>query len=560
MKFNIRHFLFLLFCLNIFQSILTPIARDEAYYWMFGQNLDWGYFDHPPMVALMTYLGNLFFQGELGVRLITVFLSVGFAYIIWLLVPNEIRQKQHTVTIFSILFLANPLFNIYGFITTPDMPLLFFSAAYLYVFQRFNQDKKMSTALLLGFLMACLLYSKYHGILIILLSVASNISLFRRPLFYLASFVGFALYLPHLFWQWQHDFVSFEYHLFYRSSLFEWHNVFTYLLNFVLVFNPFIFPFFIIGLKNNESSPGRSRAMNFIFWGFFLFFLITSLRGHVEPHWVAVAAIPYTLYLIHFISINEKYIKSFRIVGYISLSVILCARLVVILPLPINSEFHVENEPYYNEILKLADGRNVLFADSYTHAAKFSFYTGQPSFSYNFISYRKNQYDLMDMQHEFHDKPAILVTFWPMPSFKKAHSEYGEDYEYLFYESLPLINNITVDVINYSPALKKGESNRIEMSIHNPYGIDLDFSKKNSTLSWELYYFNQEKERIKGVSIEKVKLKQLKAHASQTLTAYFRTDLNPGKYTFGIAIRPYKLFPISVSKRSYSIEVIDAEN
>jgi hypothetical protein len=37
--------------INLIQAYFTGIAHDEAYYWMYSNNLAWGYFDHPPMVS-----------------------------------------------------------------------------------------------------------------------------------------------------------------------------------------------------------------------------------------------------------------------------------------------------------------------------------------------------------------------------------------------------------------------------------------------------------------------------------------------------------------------------
>ncbi|MDO7619948.1 MAG: 4-amino-4-deoxy-L-arabinose transferase, partial [Flavobacteriaceae bacterium] len=55
---------------NTLQAVFTELIYDEAYYWYFSKQLDWGYFDHPPMVAAMIALGQLFFKGTLGVRII----------------------------------------------------------------------------------------------------------------------------------------------------------------------------------------------------------------------------------------------------------------------------------------------------------------------------------------------------------------------------------------------------------------------------------------------------------------------------------------------------------
>ncbi|MBQ8423556.1 MAG: hypothetical protein IJY36_04795 [Coprobacter sp.] len=44
--------------LNLLQAAFTELAHDEAYYFIYAEKLDWGYFDHPPMTALLIALGN----------------------------------------------------------------------------------------------------------------------------------------------------------------------------------------------------------------------------------------------------------------------------------------------------------------------------------------------------------------------------------------------------------------------------------------------------------------------------------------------------------------------
>jgi hypothetical protein len=45
--------------LNSLQALFTGIYPDEAYYWVYSLNLQWGYFDHPPVVALGIKIGEL---------------------------------------------------------------------------------------------------------------------------------------------------------------------------------------------------------------------------------------------------------------------------------------------------------------------------------------------------------------------------------------------------------------------------------------------------------------------------------------------------------------------
>ena len=78
----------LVFIINLLQSYFTDLIFDEAYYWHYAQNMAWGYFDHPPMVALLVKISSLFFTGELGVRFMSCVLSVGTLYFLWLLIDS----------------------------------------------------------------------------------------------------------------------------------------------------------------------------------------------------------------------------------------------------------------------------------------------------------------------------------------------------------------------------------------------------------------------------------------------------------------------------------------
>ena len=63
--------LIILGLLNFIQAFATGLLFDEAYYWYYAQQLEWGYFDHPPMVAWII-ASSSYIQGELGVRLLFI--------------------------------------------------------------------------------------------------------------------------------------------------------------------------------------------------------------------------------------------------------------------------------------------------------------------------------------------------------------------------------------------------------------------------------------------------------------------------------------------------------
>ena len=108
-------FLFLWGILNLVQARLTPLNNDEAYYWMYSRHLAWGYFDHPPMIALMIKIGYSFFHNELGVRIVVVLTQLVALWLMWKLTDKEQHEKKESALIFFMLVVILPVFNIYSF-------------------------------------------------------------------------------------------------------------------------------------------------------------------------------------------------------------------------------------------------------------------------------------------------------------------------------------------------------------------------------------------------------------------------------------------------------------
>jgi len=125
-------------------------------------------------LASFIFLNKFIFSGILSVRFLTVILMALTIKITWILVPENSKKHPFSEYLFFGLFLSIPICNIYGFITTPDICLLFFGSLYLLVFKRFKESKSVLNCVLLGFISALLLYSKYHGGILILLSLLFN--------------------------------------------------------------------------------------------------------------------------------------------------------------------------------------------------------------------------------------------------------------------------------------------------------------------------------------------------------------------------------------------------
>ena len=102
--------------LNLVQASTLELQGDEAYYWMYSRYLDWGYFDHPPMVALLIRIGDSIMHNELGLRLITILTSTISIYILWLTLKKYAVDALAFALVVSGIF----VFNIIDFIYHDD--------------------------------------------------------------------------------------------------------------------------------------------------------------------------------------------------------------------------------------------------------------------------------------------------------------------------------------------------------------------------------------------------------------------------------------------------------
>src|SRR6185437_11987566 len=73
-----------LLALRLVAAAWTPLTFDEAYYWMWSKHLAGGYYDHPPMVAVVIRLGTLIAgDTELGVRLVSILLALPMSWAVY---------------------------------------------------------------------------------------------------------------------------------------------------------------------------------------------------------------------------------------------------------------------------------------------------------------------------------------------------------------------------------------------------------------------------------------------------------------------------------------------
>jgi len=542
-------FLFVWLLLNLFQAAFTELDPDEAYYWMYSRALDWGYFDHPPMIALMIRAGYACFQNELGVRLVPVLLQTGTFFFIWLLAGQPARRRDTWVLI--ALLAALPLFQIYGFIAAPDAPLLFFGAAFLWLYRRFLQQTSFLNTFLLGACMAALLYSKYHGILLIGFVTLSNLrALLRTPAFYAAALFGCLLFMPHLYWQYAQEFPSFRYHLSGRDDPYELKHTLTYLLNQPVMFNPLLFLLILKAVWKSEFKSAERRSWLFLIVGFWAFFFWATFKGHAEPQWTGLLAIPFVLLTYEYAVKHDGFRRWIFRFSLITVVGFLIGRLLLAGAwIPFSTEF--QNRKWIETIRKEAGDLPVVFQNSYRNPSKYAFYTGERAYTFTDVFYRKSQYDLWDWEIALHNQSAFIVghDVWDCTACKVLEIPWKKkvkEVKVLRADSLQVAGKLTITPAYKAITVKSGEADPIFLQIKNPYPFEVRQGVGTLPLTFSAMLFDGVQEAPVAILDDAFVLPRGKIAAGATIE--ISTILNypkdlTGKFTLVFGARTGQLPP-----------------
>ena len=478
-KFLLPVAIFLLCILNIVQGSTTELLPDEAYYWVYSQYMSWGFFDHPPFVAVWVTISDFLFTDELGVRF---FSSISFSlliYLVWITIDHPLKKKF--TWLFIVLVFSTALLNVYGFITTPDTPLLFFFALFLWSYKEYLTKRNTVSYLLLSLAITGMMYSKYQGILIVLFIFLSNWKLAKDYKIWLVCLGALVLYIPHIHWQYVNDFPSVKYHLYERASVATYTFEYT-LMHFVNAIAILGFTFIIMykaffkGIKSNDLFH---KGLNYIISGFFIFFLVASFRGHVQAQWIAPIMLPLILITFNYLVENNTQLKLFNYLAIANISIILFVRIIIANEgiIPVKLDFH-GNKQWTLKVKEFTKGSDKLFINSFQNASIYWFYTKEKThYQKNYLG-RKNQYGFIPNNDVYtSDSIAYITRISKEYSTIKMKSS-GKDSIFIsFINDYKSFFDIEIDFVNSSNIVFNTSTKKLyDVIVKNPYKFDINLN------------------------------------------------------------------------------------
>jgi hypothetical protein len=535
---------FLLFwtILNAVQACTLEIHADEAYYWLYSRFLDWGYYDHPPMVAIFIRIGDSLIHNEFGLRLMTVLSSTLSLYVLWLIVKKYAVEAKWFILVVSGIF----IFHLYGFMTTPDAPLFLFTVLFYFIYQKYLSDDRLKWALLLAVIIACLLYSKYHGVLLIGFTVLSNISLLRRRTFWVIVLLSVVLYIPHILWQVNHGYPSVNYHLFEQSTdHYDFSQTYTYFPGQLLMAGPFIGWFLFYSAFSTRIKDAFIRGLMVNGIGTFIFFLISSIKGEVQPQWTLIAFAPLSILAL----IRFKQAGNWRVwfgrLAMVNLVFIVLLRVSIITGSPlirkigqVKSLFGFKDWAY--AIRQKVGDNYVVMNDGFQNASKYDFYNNTTKgFSYDSRYYRLTQFDIWPIEEGMQHKKAYYLVRDPINGVTTdTLNTTGGTWYGGWVNNVRTYQKVKIEIASYKIKAAPGEKMSFDLILTNPYPYTINFSNAGyeHQVALEAFLFMPSRSEVQtaGDDFHQIVLNPGKnTHYTFILT----TPLQKGKYEMLFSLR-----------------------
>jgi 4-amino-4-deoxy-L-arabinose transferase-like glycosyltransferase len=287
--------------------VLSPLDLypDEAQYWWWSQNPDWGYFSKPPMIGWVIWLTTAFFgNAEWAIRIGSPILHAATALLVFGIAR---RAFDGRIGLFSALaYLTTPGVSYSSGLISTDVPLLFFWATALYAFIRAMDDPRWRWAVLAGIAFGLGLEAKYAmfylllcaGIAAIVSKDARRVVLSGRGAAILV--IGLLLLLPNVLWNAAHHFPTVahtEHNADWSAAKYSLGELFSFIGGQFGVFGPLLMVGLLLALWNLARGPQRP-SKSLVLLAFcappLALIVIQSFISEANANWAATAYVAAT--------------------------------------------------------------------------------------------------------------------------------------------------------------------------------------------------------------------------------------------------------------------------
>jgi 4-amino-4-deoxy-L-arabinose transferase-like glycosyltransferase len=267
-------------------------SRDEFYYIACGEHLDWGYVDHPPLIALVAFLISKTLGTSLPAIRILPALAVSAAVVLTGMMARELGAGRFGQGLAALGVALAPIYLFLGHVLSMNAFDFLFWALAAYVLILILKCDRPKLWPLFGLIAGVGLMDKYSmgfmgaGVLVGLVVVAEW-KHFKSKWLWLGGALAFAIFLPHILWEIHTGFPTREFIANAGSNKIVPLSPFGFLKLAALAANPVTLPIWLAGLGYLLFAR-QVRPFRVLGWmSVFVFGLLIATRS--KPYYAAPA-------------------------------------------------------------------------------------------------------------------------------------------------------------------------------------------------------------------------------------------------------------------------------
>ncbi len=288
---------------------------DEAQYWLWSKNIDFGYFSKPPFLSwVIRVYTEILGSSFVSLKLLPSFVYLLIAWSIYNLLLNSGLNKKDSFA-GCLVFLFIPAVSFSSFIISTDLFLLLFWTLSLNELIKINNEQALKNFILLGIFLGLAFLSKYAAIYFVICLIVLILFDKKFRKIFLDNLLGFCLtflcvfviIVPNIIWNFNNDWITLQ----HTSDNANFGNIEIDLirgLEFLLIQVLMLGPFIVLGGLFGFNKWNYIQKIFLIFSiPIILIVLIEAIIVRANANWAAPALI--SLFALLYIRINNSFLK-----------------------------------------------------------------------------------------------------------------------------------------------------------------------------------------------------------------------------------------------------------
>lgn len=326
-----NNYLFLLILIILTFRLMTlyfssyDLQGDEAQYWFWSTNFNWGYYSKPPLIAWVISLFSSVFGSSIFIIKLPSLVSHSLTAIFLYYLSGLFKRSKTECLWVSITYLTFFAVTLSSNIISTDPLLLLFWTSSLFFFKLSLNQKSQNFIYIAAVCVALGIYAKYAMIYFFLCSFIFCLFQINKKFYFLQILKIFIiclfLLLPHFFWIYKSQFVTIFHtgeNFNWGSSLFNFDKLFSFIISQFVIATPIVFFIYLKGFLKFKNFINIYIFEISYSVPILLLITIQSFISRANANWSSVAFISIAMIFTNIMfNRNKKLLYINSIIGII---------------------------------------------------------------------------------------------------------------------------------------------------------------------------------------------------------------------------------------------------